>query len=126
MPNLNFCFTKKQCSLAGWLPVIFWMAVIFYFSDQPDLKSGLPGDWDFILRKLAHITEYFILTLLLARALAGEKISKSRALIFAGLAALLYAVSDEIHQLFVFGREGSVKDVVIDGVGIIIALFFKK
>lgn len=124
--NYQFVSFKTRQILYKWLPVIFWMAVIFYFSNQPDLKSGLPNDWDFILRKLAHITEYFILTILLIRALAEEKVSKSHTLVFAVLAALLYAASDEIHQLFVFGREGSVKDVMIDSLGILFALVFRK
>lgn len=119
---MNFQFSI----LSKWTGVFIWMAVIFYFSDQPDLKSGLPGEWDFIFRKLAHIAEYFILTWLLVLALAGGKITKRRAFIFAGSIALFYAASDEVHQLFVAGRAGAVKDVIIDGIGILAALYAKN
>lgn len=54
--------------IKNWLPVFLWAAVIFYLSSQPGLKSGLLWPYDFILRKLAHITEYAILFLLIIRA----------------------------------------------------------
>lgn len=108
-----------------WFPVIVWMGVIFYLSDQPDLKSSFPGGIDFILRKMAHITEFAVLTFLVWHALA-ESVSpeskKSRKLIvIASLFAFFYAISDEYHQTFIFGRVGSPKDVAIDSIGIIVA-----
>ena len=101
-----------------WFPVIIWMAVIFFLSGIPDLKSGLK--YDFILRKLAHITEYFILTFLLYRAFKGAfNINGFYVFILPTLAAFFYAISDEIHQSFIPGRTCAVRDVLIDSVGII-------
>ena len=57
--------------LTVWLPVFAWAAVIFAFSSIPSLSSGL-GEWDTVLRKGAHITEYAILGALLYRALGVE------------------------------------------------------
>jgi VanZ family protein len=96
-----------------WLPVLVWAGVIFAFSSVPSLNSGL-GGWDLVLRKLAHMTEYAILAVLLARALG------SYAWAF-GL-AVAYAATDEVHQLFVRGRHGSPIDVGIDAVGALIGL----
>jgi VanZ family protein len=96
-----------------WLPVLVWAAVIFAFSSIPDLGTGL-GTWDLVLRKLAHTAEYAILGALLARA-TGR----------AGLAlalGTLYAVTDEVHQVFVAGRHGSPIDVAIDAVGISVGI----
>lgn len=112
-------------TIISWILVILWMGVIFYLSDQPDLKSSFPGGVDFILRKAAHITEFAILTLLIWRA-STESVNpesrKSRKLIvLAFLFAFFYAISDEYHQTFIFGRVGSPKDVAIDSIGIIIA-----
>lgn len=103
--------------------MIAWMGVIFFLSHQPDLKSGFPTTIDFILRKIAHITEYAILCFLLIRAIKNKK--------WAFLIAFLYAVSDEFHQLFIFGRHGTMRDVGIDSIGIILAFllyqqFFQK
>lgn len=95
-----------------WVPVLVWAAVIFALSSIPSLGTGL-GTWDLILRKLAHITEYAILALLLRRAVATP---------VAFAAAVLYAISDEFHQTFVHGREGRPRDVLIDTVGVVLGL----
>lgn len=94
------------------------MALIFLLSAQPGLSSGL-GIWDLILRKLAHMTVFGLLTLLWCRALAP---STGRPLALAAVIALLYAVTDEFHQSFVADRSGSPIDVGIDAAGIGAAL----
>jgi VanZ family protein len=96
-----------------WAPVVLWAAVIFALSSVPSLGTDL-GVWDTILRKGAHMTEYAILALLLFRALGSE--------LPAFLFGLAYAVSDEIHQLFVSGRHGSPVDVAIDATGLLLGL----
>lgn len=119
--NLKFfkTFTPlARSAFSGWLLVILWMFVIFYLSHQPELKSGLEDWLDFVLRKIAHITEYAILCFLLIRASKNKK--------WAFLIAFLYACSDEFHQLFVFGRHGSPRDIGIDTIGIILAVYFYK
>jgi len=98
-----------QSSLARWLPVVLWAAVIFALSSVPDLGTGL-GNWDLLLRKLAHVVEYAILGALLVRALGRE--------LPALAAGIAYAVSDEVHQHFVAGRRGAPLDVVIDATGV--------
>ena len=108
-----------------WFPVFFWMGVIFYFSGQPDLSSGLSHFYDWILRKAAHITEYFILTFLLARALR-RNFNPKKALLLSAIIALAYAFSDEYHQTFIGGRFGSVKDIGIDSIGIILTGYYGK
>lgn len=113
-------FDKK--TFINYLLLIFWMGFIFYLSAQPDLKSGFESQTDFILRKLAHITEYGILTFLAWRALSDGGDKKSfKYLIIAIIFSVLYAMSDEYHQTFVQGRVGSPVDVMIDGVGIVIS-----
>ena len=70
-------------------------------------------------RKCIHMMEYFILTLLIYNALALYKIKKVYLISF--ITSVLYAISDEIHQLFTC-RTGSVKDVIIDSFGIMLAI----
>jgi len=107
-----------------WLPVIIWAGFIFFLSHQPGLKSDFPFVWDFIFRKIAHIGEYFILCLLLNRALFQNQLSKKQALFWAAAISLLYAVSDEYHQSFILERTAAVKDVAIDSIGILLSTFF--
>jgi len=103
-----------------WLPVLAWMSLIFYLSSIPNLASGFGPGVDFSLRKVAHISEYAVLMALLTRALARNLPKKSflRAVLCAFIFALFYAVSDEFHQLFVIGREGTLRDIGIDSIGI--------
>lgn len=104
-----------------WIPVIVWAGIIFWLSSIPDLESGLKQD--FLLRKIAHILEYAILTFLLIRGLAKEKLSIKKIAIYSLIFALFYALIDEYHQTFVLGRSGSLKDVGIDSIGILLMSF---
>jgi VanZ family protein len=99
--------------LTVWLPVVVWAAVIFAFSSIPSLSSGL-GTWDYILRKIAHVTEYAILGALLYRAFEREAPALA--------AGIAYAATDELHQHFVRGRHASVVDVAIDAVGVTLGM----
>jgi VanZ family protein len=99
--------------VAAWLPPVAWAALIFALSSIPDLSTGL-GTWDTVLRKLAHMVEYAVLGLLVARALGRD--------LPAFLGAVAYAVTDEVHQHFVPGRHASPVDVAIDSVGIAVGV----
>jgi len=103
-----------------WGPVILWMGVIFTLSAIPNLKTDL--EQDFLLRKIAHAIEFGILAFLLYRAISASSrvISGRKMIIYSSIIALGYAFSDELHQLFVRGRHCSLKDVAIDGIGILI------
>ena len=110
-----------------WLPVIIWAGIIFWLSSIPDLESGL--EQDFLLRKIAHILEYAILTFLLIRALTKERLSIIKVVIYSLVFSFFYALTDEYHQTFILGREGNLKDVEIDGIGILLATllwYYKK
>jgi len=97
----------------AWAPIVLWAAVIFAFSSIPSLSSGL-GTWDLILRKIAHLSEYAILGVLLLRAIQRPTV--------AILAGALYAVTDEVHQHFVRGRHAAWYDVLIDTIGVTIGV----
>ena len=107
----------RQLVLRALAPLAL-MALVFVLSAQPDLDSGL-GNIDLILRKLAHATEYALLTLLWAWALRPVT---RRNIYAAALIAVLYAASDEYHQSFVEGRSGLASDVLIDAIGVAVAL----
>ena len=101
--------------LSRFAPPLALMGLIFFLSAQPDLDSGL-GDWDVVLRKLAHMTEYGVLALLWWRAL------RTRSPLPAALIAVAYAVTDEFHQTLVAGRHGAPLDVLIDAAGVNLAV----
>jgi VanZ family protein len=120
-----------------WILVIGWMVLIFIFSSQVgevskennkiviyvfnllglDLNSIFGILSDFIVRKAAHFTEYFILYILLYRAISIKKNTDIKSFIWAIVVVFLYACSDEIHQAFVPGRGPAFRDVLVDTCG---------
>ena len=107
-----------------WFPVILWAGVIFLLSQIPNLKSDLPSTWDLVFRKIAHATEYGLLSLLLLRAFRSYP--SDRGFIVDVVAVLTivvaFALSDEIHQAAVPGRHGSFIDICIDSGGAFLGL----
>jgi VanZ family protein len=109
--------TLSPARLAGLLlPPLLAMGLIFFLSAQPSEPVDRAW-WDVGLRKLAHFTEYAVLTALWWRALQGMGVGFRAALAGALAISLAYAVSDELHQTFVDGRHGSPVDVLIDSAG---------
>lgn len=131
--------------ILSWAIVVLWMGLIFYLSHQPatasDQLSGsivdvvlqtferlLPFihlDWPgfhHIVRKGAHLIAYLILGIFVLHALRQTKLLTWRRLMSALVICVCYAMSDEIHQLFIPGRSGEVKDVLIDSVGATIGI----
>lgn len=133
------------------IPVVIWMIFIFYMSGKTGQESSgqsgkislfitnllekvrqnpaqemqnLQDILELVIRKAAHMTEYAILFLL--SYLAMVKISMSQSRFYnrsiAVLISLLYACSDEMHQLLVPGRSGRMIDVGIDMAGVLIVL----
>lgn len=94
-----------------------WLIFIFFLSSLEETKpAGIPDNFQFILRKLFHISEFFILNLFL---LKGFSKNKKDNILFT-LISILFAISDEIHQFFVLNRVASVFDVLIDTIGILL------
>jgi len=93
-----------------------WLIFIFFLSSLEETRpAGIPDNLQFVLRKVFHIFEFFILNLFLLKGFAKNKKDN----ILFTLISILFAISDEIHQFFVLNRVASVFDVLIDTVGIL-------
>ena len=117
--------------------LILWMLVIFLLSNQTGSEStGLsdklicsmmsncnPDIYSFIVRKIAHFMIYFILGRF---TIMNFKLSKEN-IINTLLICVIYAFSDEIHQMFINNRSGELRDIIIDSIGSLssILLFYK-
>jgi hypothetical protein len=108
-----------------WLPLLCFMALIFFFSSLSGSSISNFGSLDVLVKKGVHITEYAILYFLLFRAFQSF-ISARKALTISAVIALLYAISDEYHQTFVPLREGTVRDVIIDSIGIFLMYLYLR
>ena len=133
----------KSKRILSIILLILWCTLIFYFSSQVgsiseksssqviDIINKLFNvnlyNYEYsiiIVRKLAHMFLYFILYLLSLNVFKNYKIKKIY--LYAFLFCFIYAVSDEVHQLFVFERSFGIIDIIIDLIGSIIAFFFLK
>jgi VanZ family protein len=124
-------------------PLLVWMAFIFFASTAqlsasntsriigplllwlfPAISEETLAFVHFIVRKMAHLTEYAILGWLAARAFltSSHQGLRRRWFLSAWLLVIIYALSDELHQRFVPARTGSIYDSMIDITGGLIAL----
>ena len=105
-----------------WLPVFVWVGVIFTFSSLPINHETTFSWWDFILKKTAHVVEYGILYWFVWRALSQKgQLLNNKILIWSLVLCLVYAISDEWHQTIVAGREGTLRDVGFDTIGMLLS-----
>ena len=116
----------------GYVAMAAWMVVIFVLSSEGhDASSGrsdaivhtlqsvglgfAPVDvLTFITRKAAHTVAYLLLGILAYRAVLRHGLPAKRLAMVALAIVVVYAISDEVHQLFVPGRSGEPRDVLID------------
>ena len=148
--SLRFLFL----AIFFWILTLTWIAVIFHFSNQ---NAGESSDLshvvlklinelfntniqdDTLLRKVAHASEFALLTIISYLALSStNKISNKTSyaespvklmrsdnemnIIFTLWFSITNSIFDEYHQLFVPGRDGRIIDVLIDLIGIIVVL----
>jgi len=124
-----------------WWPVVVWAAVIWTFSTHWFTADNtgaviLPAlRWLFpqadpvtlrfvhhVIRKCGHLTEYFIFSLLVLRAIRGPRRGVHLAWALGAIALVgAYASLDEFHQSFVPGRTATMSDVMLDTSGGILA-----
>ena len=109
----------------AWLPAAVIAAVIFGLSSVPGLAVA-DGLWDTVTRKGAHLTIYAALAVACVRGLRAHGVRGDAALVGALTLAVLYAVSDELHQSTVPERAGTVTDVGIDTVGAVAGLLLVR
>src|SRR3989338_4518983 len=103
-----------------WWPVLVWCGLIFIVSAMPINKSQEFSWLDFIFKKTAHVTEYAILFWLVFRAASDRgRLYSKKIFVWSFVFSVLYAFSDEWHQTFVPGREGTLRDVGFDTLGIL-------
>lgn len=108
-------------------PPIAWMMFIFSLSSRT--RVGVSDTYlvNFLIFKSLHIIEYCILFFLNLRAFhAYSPQKKQKIFLYAFIATLIFAISDEFHQTFVPTRQGSLRDIFIDTLGIGLCFMYTK
>ena len=140
-----FIKLKKILSL---VLLITWMITIFVFSHQQgtgssktsekvsefivnvcDIREQLSNEEknelieiiNPVIRKVAHLTIYTIGGFLIINLIHIQKDRKE--IFYSGIVGVLYAITDEIHQLFIEGRSGRIEDIIIDSIGIFLGIY---
>ena len=109
---------RQRPLLHLWLPVVSWMGLIFLLSAQPELPHTGTRWLDPFLSAGALILLFAVLAMLLARAVGA----RPRQMVVAFTLAVVYALSDEFHQMYVPGRHADALDLLWDALGAALGL----
>lgn len=131
--------------LKYWLPVVLWLVLMFVGSTDlmssehtsrflvpflrwlvPDISEAALFSIQLFVRKCAHVAEYTVLAALFFRAFREGRHSFWRAAVPTLISGIAFAAFDEFHQSFVPSRTGMAGDVVVDSIGVVIALFLVR
>ena len=136
---------KKVLSL---ILLVFWMGLIFSLSNKNGEASGdmsskliknvvviftnieedskemqdIVNKYSFLVRKSAHFFEYFVLAILTVNMFSSFGIRRNICF-YASIFCIIYAITDEVHQLFIDSRSGQISDVILDSSASIIGSF---
>lgn len=133
---------NKLKKMLPWLLLVFLMIIIFYLSNQPIGESRELTKKTMIMiadvvekfipieafktsgivrlfRKSAHFFLYLVMATILMFGFRSMGIKGRKAMTLTMIICIVFAISDELHQLFVDGRGAQVKDVVVDAFGAI-------
>ena len=137
--DMTLKIQKKKLIL--WILIFVWMITIFMFSAQngdesselsqgflrtfilrftPDnISEDIVNMMEYIIRKCAHMTEYAVFGILVFYQIKLYRLFEKEwnRIVMAVICVMIYASTDEIHQLFVGGRSGRFTDVLIDTAG---------
>ena len=131
----------------SFIPAILMMSLIFSFSSQNGTESSqlsekvargifitidhvmdrgwddekiqeLADEYQYPVRKLAHMTEYCLLAIAISFPLYVYGVRGIWLILLAGAICVGFAGLDEYHQSFVADRGPSVRDVSIDSIGV--------
>ena len=141
---------KKFDRYLSWTFVALWMILIFLLSSQTSSETAslsgrfvrrlaellIPGfsgftpavqlamvpDFQYIIRKMAHIFLYMVLGGLCMMSMFQYPMRMKIQAIIATSIGIVYAATDELHQFYVDGRGAKVMDVALDAVGVFVGV----
>lgn len=141
---------RKTVTIIIWVLTALWMLSIFVLSHQSSVQSGQISNqvaqkvyenvdltpqrfedkndnwliihYEILLRKTAHIFQYLILGILLTIAVSRHTEKRLTMLFLPLFSGAAYAASDELHQHFIPGRTGALKDVMVDLIGVVLGV----
>ncbi len=118
---------EESSKLSGRIVTAVIRIVMPSYDDLPFLEQQrIKEKVSFVVRKIAHFTEFaalgFFLMLYLFCVYTKNKLFYLS--FFSWVGGTFYAVTDEIHQMFVSGRYPATTDVLIDSSGVLFGILF--
>ena len=92
---------------------------IFYFSSIPGGRISSRGINGIAI--MYHFIAFFLFNFFLTISIIGNKKIKIPYLVFPIIISIIYAFLDEFHQIFVPFRAATIKDILVDSLGILFA-----
>lgn len=142
----------RKWNIVSLVLLIIWMGVIFSFSAKPadassemsmttgrfighliikdfekqpqERQDAFAEKIEHGVRKTAHVLEYALLGILIVQVFLSFQKTKGIHMVIYFCMGVGYAVTDEMHQLFVPGRSGQIGDVMIDSTGVLLGVLF--
>lgn len=90
--------------------------------DDIENKEQILERTESIIRKIAHFSIYTLVGFLLMSFISTYNLRENKRIIISLCVGVLYATSDEIHQLFISGRSGKITDVILDSMGVLLGI----
>ncbi len=124
-----FCFSSQNSQTSsdtsGGITKVAISIVYPNFSELPkEQQEIIIHNITFVIRKTAHFSIFLLLGVFSYMTIVSYNYPrKPYKLAFSSVFCLLYAISDEVHQMFVPGRSGEVRDVCIDFLGALCGIF---
>lgn len=140
---------NKYIKIIFGILVFIWMTIVFIFSNQPakistntsgntikviisifpniqnleeNEKEQIVSNLQPIVRKLAHFSIYTLGGILIYNFINTYDIENKRKMILSFIIGGVYAITDELHQLFILGRSCEIKDIFIDSSGVLLGI----
>jgi len=92
---------------------------IYHISSLSGTSTGGGNPW---IARIYHLVVFFLFAFFILASIKGIKKLTTKTYISALIISIIYAILDEFHQIFVPGRDGSIRDFMTDTIGIFFAV----
>lgn len=117
-----FGFSAQNGEKSGSLSKSIIIKIADILNINAENKEHFIKNGEIIIRKIAHFSIYTSLGIWSMGFISTFEIKKKTQIIITFIWGVIYASTDEIHQLFIRDRNGSVSDVILDSFGVIFGI----
>ena len=122
--NFSSQNAEESGNLSGGITRKILSKIVFIQSKSAKEKQQILETAETIIRKLAHLSIYTLMGLILMSLFYTYNVCEKYRIIYSLIFGILYATSDEIHQYFVPGRSMQITDIMIDTIGVTLGICF--